>query len=34
MMPHPERSSDTLLGSADGRVVFESLVGALAGVGQ
>lgn len=25
MMPHPERSSDTLLGSADGRVLFESL---------
>ncbi len=26
MMPHPERASETLLGSADGRGVFESLV--------
>lgn len=26
MMPHPERSSDALLGSSDGRALFESLV--------
>ncbi len=26
LMPHPERASEPLLGSADGRVVFESLV--------
>ncbi len=32
MMPHPERSADPLLGSADGRVVFESLVHSLIGV--
>ena len=30
MMPHPDRSSETLLGSADGFKIFESLVGALA----
>jgi len=30
MMPHPDRSSEGLLGSADGFKVFESLVGALA----
>jgi phosphoribosylformylglycinamidine synthase len=30
MMPHPDRSSERLLGSADGFRVFESLVGALA----
>jgi phosphoribosylformylglycinamidine synthase len=29
MMPHPDRSSEALLGSADGFRVFESLVGAL-----
>jgi phosphoribosylformylglycinamidine synthase subunit PurQ / glutaminase len=27
MMPHPERASEALLGSADGRRVFESLLG-------
>ena len=27
MMPHPERCSDPLLGSADGRLVWESLLG-------
>jgi len=27
MMPHPERSSDPILGSADGRLVWESLIG-------
>jgi phosphoribosylformylglycinamidine synthase I len=26
MMPHPERASDTLMGSADGRVIFESMI--------
>jgi len=26
MMPHPERASDPLLGSTDGRVILESLV--------
>ena len=26
MMPHPERASDELLGSADGRVIFESMI--------
>jgi phosphoribosylformylglycinamidine synthase subunit PurQ / glutaminase len=35
LMPHPERAAESLLGSADGRLVFESLarapVGALAG---
>jgi phosphoribosylformylglycinamidine synthase len=30
MMPHPDRSSESLLGSADGWKIFESLVGALA----
>ena len=29
MMPHPERASDLLLGSSDGRVIFESLVASL-----
>jgi phosphoribosylformylglycinamidine synthase len=27
MMPHPERCSDPILGSADGRLVWESLIG-------
>lgn len=26
LMPHPERASETLLGCADGRLIFESLV--------
>ena len=26
MMPHPERASEALLGSADGRLIFESLI--------
>jgi phosphoribosylformylglycinamidine synthase len=30
MMPHPERASESILGSEDGRLVFESMVGALA----
>jgi phosphoribosylformylglycinamidine synthase I len=29
LMPHPERASEPLLGSADGRLVFESLIGSL-----
>ena len=29
LMPHPERACEPLLGSADGRLIFESLVGAL-----
>lgn len=29
MMPHPERASDALLGSADGRVILESMVKSL-----
>lgn len=32
VMPHPERAVDALLGSADGRGVFESVAKALAGV--
>ncbi len=31
MMPHPDRSSELLLGSADGLRVFRSMAGALAG---
>jgi phosphoribosylformylglycinamidine synthase I len=27
MMPHPERSSEALLGSEDGRVILESIIG-------
>lgn len=30
MMPHPDRSSEAILGSADGRKVFASMVSALA----
>jgi phosphoribosylformylglycinamidine synthase subunit PurQ / glutaminase len=30
MMPHPDRSSEALLGSADGWKIFQSLVGVLA----
>jgi phosphoribosylformylglycinamidine synthase subunit PurQ / glutaminase len=30
MMPHPDRSSESILGSADGWKIFESMVGALA----
>jgi phosphoribosylformylglycinamidine synthase len=29
MMPHPERAMDPLLGSADGRALFESVLGAV-----
>jgi phosphoribosylformylglycinamidine synthase I len=30
MMPHPDRSSEQLLGSADGLKIFSSMIGALA----
>jgi phosphoribosylformylglycinamidine synthase len=30
MMPHPERAAEDVLGSSDGRLVFESMVEALA----
>ena len=30
MMPHPERASEALLGSVDGRLVFESMIEAFA----
>ncbi|MEX0935357.1 MAG: phosphoribosylformylglycinamidine synthase subunit PurQ [Gemmatimonadota bacterium] len=32
MMPHPERSVEPLLGSTDGRGIFESLAGHLGGI--
>jgi phosphoribosylformylglycinamidine synthase len=32
MMPHPERACEDLLGSSDGRDVFRSLAGTLAGM--
>jgi phosphoribosylformylglycinamidine (FGAM) synthase-like amidotransferase family enzyme len=31
MMPHPDRSSEALLGSADGLKIFEGMIAALAG---
>jgi phosphoribosylformylglycinamidine synthase I len=31
LMPHPERASDPLVGSADGRVILESMVRSLVG---
>lgn len=34
MMPHPERASEKILGSADGRGIFESLVQTALGVGR
>jgi phosphoribosylformylglycinamidine synthase len=30
MMPHPDRSAESILGSSDGRLIFESMVNALA----
>lgn len=30
MMPHPDRSSESILGSADGKLIFQSMVEALA----
>src|SRR5437660_877526 len=32
LMPHPERASDILMGSTDGRVILESMVTSLATV--
>jgi phosphoribosylformylglycinamidine synthase len=32
MMPHPERCCDPILGSSDGRLIFESILGAPVGV--
>jgi phosphoribosylformylglycinamidine (FGAM) synthase-like amidotransferase family enzyme len=29
MMPHPERASEAILGSTDGRVVFESILAGM-----
>jgi phosphoribosylformylglycinamidine synthase len=29
LMPHPERASEAILGSADGKWIFESLISAL-----
>jgi phosphoribosylformylglycinamidine synthase len=29
LMPHPERASDSLLGSTDGRVILQSMVNSL-----
>jgi phosphoribosylformylglycinamidine synthase I len=29
MMPHPDRSSEAILGSTDGKLIFESMVNAL-----
>ncbi len=34
LMPHPERASEPILGSADGRLVFESMIAALEREGQ
>ena len=31
LMPHPERASEPVLGCADGRLVFESMIHALTG---
>jgi phosphoribosylformylglycinamidine synthase len=30
LMPHPERAAETLLGSGDGRLLFESVLSAFA----
>jgi phosphoribosylformylglycinamidine synthase len=32
LMPHPERASEPLLGGADGRLLFESILHQVAGV--
>jgi phosphoribosylformylglycinamidine synthase len=29
MMPHPERASEAILGSEDGRIIFESIIHSL-----
>lgn len=33
MMPHPDRSSESILGSTDGKLIFESMVNALVAQG-
>jgi phosphoribosylformylglycinamidine synthase len=33
LMPHPERACESVLGSADGRILFESVVSALTAAG-
>ena len=33
MMPHPDRSSEEILGSSDGKLIFESMVNALVSAG-
>uniref|UniRef100_E6QIT6 Phosphoribosylformylglycinamidine synthase 1 (Phosphoribosylformylglycinamidine synthase I) (FGAM synthase I) n=1 Tax=mine drainage metagenome TaxID=410659 RepID=E6QIT6_9ZZZZ len=32
MMPHPDRSSEAILGSADGLAIFQSMIETLMGV--
>ncbi len=34
LMPHPERAAEEILGSADGRLLFESMVDSLCGSAQ
>jgi phosphoribosylformylglycinamidine synthase len=34
LMPHPERASEAILGSADGRLIFESLISWLENKGE
>ena len=34
LMPHPERASEALLGSEDGRVILESLIASIEGRGR
>jgi len=34
LMPHPERASETILGCADGRLIFESMIQALQSKGR
>ena len=34
MMPHPERACEALLGSVDGRAIFDSIVGAFRSADQ
>ncbi len=31
LMPHPERASEALLGSEDGRIILESLIASIEG---
>ena len=34
MMPHPDRSSEKILGSSDGLLLFQSIAGRMAGMGR